>query len=130
MAYIMGTMRHMNASSTDQPRPDETFMDFLSRAMAPQVGVISDSKLARMLDLNQSSVSRWRNVGQRPHPDVLRRMADTFDLDILPLFVAAGYLTQKEAGLTTFEVGLDKYSFDVLMGEISKRYHEQSESGQ
>lgn len=53
---------------------------------------------ARAFGVDDSMVSKWRRGLAEPDPKSLRRIAESLDLPILTVLVAAGYLTAEEAG--------------------------------
>jgi len=53
---------------------------------------------ARAFGVDDSMVSKWRRGLAGPDPKSLRRIAESLDLPILTVLVAAGYLTAEEAG--------------------------------
>lgn len=53
---------------------------------------------ARAFGVDDSMVSKWRRGLAEPDPKSLRRIAESLDLPILTVLIAAGYLTPEEAG--------------------------------
>jgi hypothetical protein len=80
---------------------------------APQ-GAIADRT-----GISQSSIGRWQS--SEPKVSNVRAFAEAYDRPVLEAFVAAGWLTQKEANLIHAPIDLTKLTDDELLEEIRRR---------
>lgn len=77
---------------------------------------------ARAFGVDDSMVSKWRRGLAGPDPKSLRRIAESLDLPILTVLVAAGYLTAEEAGqIPPAEVDPSEVPTMELLEEIKNR---------
>ncbi|MBN6058322.1 XRE family transcriptional regulator, partial [Nonomuraea sp. RK-328] len=74
------------------------FYDWLSLT-ARAAGYASDAALAEALDLQQSTVSRWRK-GTRPHITHLVKLGRLFHMNIEPMLVLSGHVPAELLGNT------------------------------
>lgn len=61
------------------------------------------SEVGRRVGIDQATISRWLNGGKPGRPDQVADFARSYDhiTSVREAFVAAGFLTQEEAGLET-----------------------------
>lgn len=70
-----------------------TWSDYVEQT----AGTSNQSEIARKAGVSQASVSRWFD-GSTPSPAHAALFAQKYDRNVLEAFVAAGFLTQSEAG--------------------------------
>lgn len=84
--------------ASDQSASTEiTFAQWLG-VMMRRAGV-NGSQIARGTGVSQSNVTRFLQGGQIPGRDTIRALAEFFDVPVLEVLVAAGYLTRAESKL-------------------------------
>lgn len=106
-----------------------TFPAWMTRTYKA-LGIDSDAEFARLIDSPQSNVSRWRNKGVIPDMKKLREIADTLDLPIQEILVAAGWVRPDEVGIVPAkEVELADISNRELVGELWRRLGEDEDAG-
>jgi transcriptional regulator with XRE-family HTH domain len=64
-----------------------------------RLGWTTNSQLARASGVPDSVISRWRSGASQPALEQLRRLRDPLQASMLELMVAAGHVSEKEAGL-------------------------------
>lgn len=62
-------------------------------------GDATGSEIEKTTGVRQSTVSRWLNEGTVPSPAHAAKFAQAYDGNVLEAFVAAGYLSEGEAGV-------------------------------
>jgi transcriptional regulator with XRE-family HTH domain len=62
-------------------------------------GASSGSEIAARTRVGQSTVSRWLNDSTSPSTAQAAKFAQTYGANVLEAFVAAGFLTEEEAGM-------------------------------
>lgn len=72
-------------------------MSTWSEYVESAAGTTNQSEISRRTGVSQASVSRWFD-GSTPSPAHAALFAQTYDRNVLEAFVAAGFLTQAEAG--------------------------------
>ncbi|WP_116949214.1 helix-turn-helix domain-containing protein [Jiangella endophytica] len=80
-----------------QPDPAVTFSQWLAVQMRA-FGYESDLALASELEVNGSTVGRWRHGKATPDVAQLRKLADLFRTPLPRLLVLAGHMTSEELG--------------------------------
>src|SRR3954470_10687891 len=83
------------------PAMDESrsWARWLSARMV-EVGLPTNSDLARASGIPQSVISRWRTSGSVPLPRQLRLLSTPLRTPMLQLMIEAGYLSPSEASIT------------------------------
>ena len=81
---------------------------------------ISGNKLAELMNVNISQVSRWRNGKGRPSLTTLYRLGRVLEVDPIRLAVTAGILTPEEAGKTALVMPSPRVRADRLARQLSK----------
>ena len=78
-------------------------------------------QIAKLVGLTPSAISRWAS-GANPDPDKAAALARAYERPVLEAFVAAGFLTEDEAGQQPAErPDLDQLTDDELLAEIGRR---------
>lgn len=80
-----------------QPDPAVTFSQWLAVQMRA-FGYESDLALASELEVNGSTVGRWRHGKATPDVAQLRKLAELFRTPLPNLLVLAGHMTSEELG--------------------------------
>lgn len=62
-------------------------------------GGVGGSEIEKKTGIHQSNISRWLNDGTTPQPAQAAKFAQSYDANVLEAFVAAGFLTEEEAGM-------------------------------
>lgn len=57
------------------------------------------SEIEKKTGIRQSNISRWLNEGTTPQPAQAAKLAQSYGENVLEAFVAAGFLTEEEAGM-------------------------------
>ena len=81
---------------------------------------ISGNKLAEMMNVNISQVSRWRNAKGRPSLKTMYRLGRILEVDPIRLAVTAGILTPEETGKTALVMPSPRARADRLAKQLSK----------
>lgn len=83
-------------------------------------GGASAAEVAKRIGISGPSVSRWRESA--PKPENVSAFARSYKRPVLEAFVAAGFLTKKEAGeRPAGKPSLDQLSNEELLQEIRTR---------
>lgn len=82
-------------------------------------GTASPSEISRKTGIGQSSIGRWGSSS--PKPESIATFAEAYGRPVLEAFVAAGFLTDEQAKVTTVKAGLSEFSADELLEEIRRR---------
>ncbi|WP_242882656.1 hypothetical protein [Actinomadura litoris] len=69
--------------------------------------------------LSQGGISGWRT--KAPKPETVAAFARGYDRPVLEAFVAAGFLTADEAGITEAPATLTNLSSAELLNELGRR---------
>lgn len=75
--------------------------------------------IGERMSMSQSAVGRWKSSS--PKPETVAAFARAFSRPVLEAFVAAGFLTDEEARLTTVPADLAVVDSDLLLTEIRRR---------
>lgn len=62
-------------------------------------GDAGGSEIEKRTGIRQSNISRWLNEGTTPQPAQAAKFAQAYEANVLEAFVAAGFLTDEEAGM-------------------------------
>lgn len=82
-------------------------------------GTSSPSEIGRRTGIGQSSIGRWDSSS--PKPESVATFARTYERPVLEAFVAAGFLTEEEAGTTEIPTDLSYVPGEVLIAEMKRR---------
>jgi transcriptional regulator with XRE-family HTH domain len=72
-------------------------------------GGAGGSEIEKKTGIRQSNISRWLNEGTIPQPAQAAKFAQSYGANVLEAFVAAGFLTEEEAGIPP-RPGVDFYA--------------------
>lgn len=82
-------------------------------------GSASAREISRRTGIGQTSVNRWQTSS--PKPESVVTFAETYGRPVLEAFVAAEFLTDEQAKVTTVKADLSEFSADELLEEIRRR---------
>ncbi|KAB8186947.1 XRE family transcriptional regulator [Nonomuraea phyllanthi] len=82
-------------------------------------GQASAREISRRTGIGQTSVNRWQHAS--PKPENVATFARTYERPVLEAFVAAGFLTEEEAGTTEIPTDLTYVPGEVLIAEMKRR---------
>lgn len=82
-------------------------------------GEDSPSDIARRVGIGPSSVGRWQISS--PKVDNVRAFATAYDRPVLEAFIAAGILSEEEAGATQLPADLSEVDLGDLLAEALRR---------
>jgi hypothetical protein len=82
-------------------------------------GTASPSEISRRTGIGQSSVGRWGSSS--PKPESVAAFARAYERPVLEAFVAAGFLTEEEAGTSEIPMDLTYVPGEVLLEELKRR---------
>ncbi|MEV0994697.1 helix-turn-helix transcriptional regulator [Nonomuraea sp. NPDC050202] len=82
-------------------------------------GGISQDAIGKRMGMRQTSISRWQST--TPKPQTVAAFARAFDRPVLEAFIAAGFLTEEDAGLREVPADLTVVDSDLLLAEIRRR---------
>lgn len=98
----------------------ESWSQYVSRV----AGTYTQIQIAKKSGLSQASVGAWlRGEPGVPRAESVITFARAFNQSPIAALVAAGYLTDEEAG-TVGRTPLSQYSRDELFDELSNRFPE------
>lgn len=80
---------------------------------------MSQAAVGERMGMTQSAVNRWRH--SEPKPATVRAFAEAFNRPVLEAFVAAGFLTEEDAGLREVPADLSQVDTDLLLTELRRR---------
>ena len=105
-----------------RPMTTTGFSDWV-QDRAAEKGATSDAKIARLLGLVQSTVSRWARGSEPTGTATLRKIATGLGVPMREVLMRAGYLTESEADLreVTVPASPDTLTDDQLLGELRRR---------
>lgn len=81
---------------------------------------------AKRVGISKSNFTRWK-AGSKADPEFVVKIARAYGTNVLQALVAAEFLTEEEANLTTIAVGgpsLDDATNDELVAEVADRLRE------
>jgi transcriptional regulator with XRE-family HTH domain len=96
------------------------FTDWLDRQLAER-GVRTSAEAARLFDMPQSTIDRWRTAKQPPTAATMRKIAEGLGVPVLQVCVAAGFLTAEEAGQVEVPAPVDSIPDAELVAELARR---------
>lgn len=59
-------------------------------------GTDNQSEIARTMGISQPSISQWKT--SRPKPETVEQFANAYKVPYIKALIAAGYITDKQAG--------------------------------
>jgi len=83
------------------------------------------NEIAKAIDLNPSTVSRWKSTGIPGNAENVAALARAYGRPVLEAFVAAGFLTDREAKATVTVPDIGQLSADDLLAEVRRRMREE-----
>lgn len=85
--------------------------------------------VAAKIGVTEPNVSRWKRTDQVPRAETVAAFARAYGRPVLEAFVAAGFLTAREAkARPSAAVSLDQLSDDELLAEVRRRMRGQETS--
>lgn len=81
---------------------------------------ITGNALAKLMGVNISQVSRWRNGHGLPSLKTMYRLGRALQVDPIRLAVTAGLLTPEETGKTALQMPSARARADRLAGQLAK----------
>jgi transcriptional regulator with XRE-family HTH domain len=97
---------------------DDTFARWLDLTMENRN--ISGNKLAEMMHVHVSQVSRWRHGKGMPSLKTMYRMGRALEVDPIRLAVTAGLLTPEETGKKPLQMPVPRMRVDRFAKQLSK----------
>lgn len=88
----------------------------------------TNADISRATGISESQVGRWRS--QRPTIDTLQKVANKLGVPLLAPLIAAGYVTEDEAGVTSIPAPPADLSDDELAEEVRRRLVAKSDQAQ
>jgi transcriptional regulator with XRE-family HTH domain len=82
-------------------------------------GPANPSDISRRVGISQSAVTRWQISS--PKPETVAAFARAYERPVLEAFVAAGFLTDEEAGITRLDADLSQVDLEELLFEAWRR---------
>ncbi|MCC5574558.1 hypothetical protein IMZ11_02745 [Microtetraspora sp. AC03309] len=82
-------------------------------------GTASPSEIGRRTGIGQSSVGRWQLSS--PKVESVAAFAKAYERPVLEAFIAAGFLTEEEAGVSEIPTDLSYVPGEVLVAELARR---------
>lgn len=82
-------------------------------------GTASPSEISRRTGIGQSSIGRWGSSS--PKPENVAVFARAYERPVLEAFVAAGFLTEEEAGTKEIPSDLTYVPGEALLAEMKRR---------
>ncbi|MEU6034020.1 helix-turn-helix transcriptional regulator [Actinomadura sp. NPDC047616] len=79
----------------------------------------NQTKIAERTGLSQAGVNAWKT--RTPKPETVATFARTYNRPVLEAFVAAGFLTEEEAGTTALPQPLSEVPSGELLAELGRR---------
>ncbi|MFE5777120.1 helix-turn-helix domain-containing protein [Brachybacterium sp. NPDC056505] len=97
-------------------------MDSFTDYLAEITGGASQAAIARVADLDQSNVSRWRK-GAKPSPEAVIRIAHHYGRPVPEALYRAGLVSEETAKRlrVTDAPGLSSYPYPALLRELGRR---------
>jgi transcriptional regulator with XRE-family HTH domain len=81
----------------------------------------NQTEIARRTELSAASVNRWKTQGSTPSPENVARFAIAYGRPVLEALVAAGHITEEQAGVQVTRVDLATLSTEDIMAELGRR---------
>jgi transcriptional regulator with XRE-family HTH domain len=88
-------------------------------AYVAQHGGDNQTEIARQTGLSAASISRWKSSA--PKPENVARFANAYGRPVLEALVAAGHITEEQAGVQVTRVDLSTLNTEELMAELTRR---------
>lgn len=109
----------MGADTIASVSETSDWWDYLERVSGSE----SQAAIARRLDVDKTTVWRWKANGAIPDTDTVIRVARTYGRPVAEALVAAGSITPDEARVTQVEVKTTpaELSTDELLDEVRRR---------
>lgn len=99
-------------------RPVNTWYDYVRHIS----GNATQKTIAEAADVDQTTVSRWKEGAFSPSPGAVSALARNYGRNVLEAFVAAGFLTDEEAGTPPPPtVDLATVEGELLAAEVARR---------
>lgn len=98
-------------------------MDWLDAQIAKRQ--TTAAAIAEAAGVNKSTISKWRNDGQRPSPADVRAIANALNAPVLEAFVAAEFLHPSDTRkVIEIDRPLSERTDDDLVAEVNRRLKE------
>jgi transcriptional regulator with XRE-family HTH domain len=82
----------------------------------------SGADFGRVSGIDRSRINAWRDRGVMPSVQIARQVAEAFEVPVLTVFVAAGFLHPEEIGAPAdAPLNLARVSDDALLDEFGRR---------
>jgi len=95
---------------------------WLKTQMRAREMIAADVVRASEGKITSSVITRWENETYLPDSDKVRAVADVFQLPVLTVLIAAGYLTSEEAGVDVVQAAsADDFTDDELIESLRIR---------
>lgn len=89
---------------------------------------LTTTELAKRIDVTQGYISHLENHRKKqPSHEILKKLADTLDIDFLDIMLAAGYITEQDMTSTPEEDILFEFKFFLQYKKQLEHFEEQSD---
>lgn len=88
-------------------------------------GTDQQREIAQKLGVDQSTISRWKQTGIPGKPENVSAFASAYNRPVLEAFIAAGFLTERDARATVTVPDIGQLSDDDLLSEVKRRMNKE-----